>query len=279
VVNHRLVTPGWLATAGVPLLYGRHFTDADSSNGQPVAILSRRMASRLWPDGQAIGKRVRQPRPGAPWLTVVGVAGDVRDTGEWKETWYLPYDQHAATLAGSNMHVMLRTNVDAAATLRAMREAVRTIDPLLPVPEPSIMTTLWEAAATEERVSATASTIFAVSGLVLAALGTYGVLAYLVSARTREFGIRQALGATPRQVLWMVLADGARLAAAGLAIGGALSIAAVRALRSVVTETSGVPPELPWIIAGLLIVTAAIAALMPARRATTMSPVDVMRSE
>jgi putative ABC transport system permease protein len=279
IVNHRLVTADWHTTAGVPLLYGRHFSATDTATSPPVAILSGRMASRLWADGQAIGKRVRQARPNAPWLTVVGVVGDVRDTGEWRETWYLPYEQHAATLAGSNMHVMLRSSVDAAATLSAMRQAVRAIDPLLPVPEPSIMTTMWETAATEERVSATASTLFGVSGLLLAALGTYGVLAYLVSARSREFGIRQALGATPTRVLTMVLRDGAVLVLSGLAIGGLLSIAAIRALQSVVTETSGMPAPLPWIVATLLIATALVASFLPARRATKTSPVDVMRSE
>jgi putative ABC transport system permease protein len=279
VVNHRLVTPDWLTTAGVPLLAGRHFAATDSAAGPRVAIVSRRMAARLWPDGQAIGKRIRQARPDAPWLTVVGVAGDVRDTGEWTETWYLPYEQHAATLAGSNMHVMLRSSVDAAATLNAMRQAVRTIDPLLPVPEPSIMTTMWEDAATEERVSAVASTLFGVSGLLLAALGTYGVLAYLVSARTREFGIRQALGATPRQVHALVLRDGAVLVCCGLAAGGVLSAGALDALRSVTTETHAMPAALPWIVAASLIGSALAASLVPARRATTASPVDVMRSE
>ena len=279
VVNHRLVTADWLSTAGVPLLYGRHFANSDSANSPPVAILSRRMANRLWPEGQAIGKRVRQARPDAPWLTVVGVVGDVRDTGEWRETWYLPYEQHAATLAGSNIHVMLRSSVDAEATLNAMRQAVRAIDPLLPVPEPSIMTTMWEAAATEERVGAVASTLFGVSGLLLAALGTYGVLAYLVSARAREFGIRQAIGATPRNILSMVLRDGTLLVLCGLAIGVPLSAAAVNALRPTLTEASSMPPVLPWLIATALITTALAASFIPARRATRVSPVDVMRSE
>lgn len=279
IVNHRLVTADWLPTAEVPLLYGRHFSATDTAASPPVAILSGRMAGRLWAEGQAIGKRVRQARPNAPWLTVIGVVGDVRDTGEWRETWYVPYEQHAATLAGSNMHVMLRSSVDAAATLNAMRQAVRAIDPLLPVPEPSIMTTMWETAATEERVSATTSTMFGISGLLLAALGTYGVLAYLVSARAREFGIRQALGATPLNVHAMVMRDGAMLVLAGLTVGGLLSVAAVRGLQSVVTNASGVPPSLPWVVATLLIATAMLASLIPARRATKTSPVDVMRSE
>jgi putative ABC transport system permease protein len=279
IVNHRLVTAGWRSTAGVTLVRGRDFDDGDAANSTPVAIVSRRLADRLAPEADPVGKRIRQARPNAPWITIVGVVGDVRDTGEWRETWYVPYEQHAGTLAGSTLHLMLRSRVDAAATLTALRAAVVSIDPLLPVPEPSVMTTMWETAQTAPRMGATAAALFAVSGLLLAALGTYGVLAYLVSARTREFGIRQALGATPRQVQWMVLRDGALLAVTGLAAGGALSVIAIRALRSVVTETTGVPPELPWVIAGLLIATAAIASLMPARRATTMSPVDVMRSE
>ena len=279
VVNHRLVSPDWLATAEIRLLYGRYFAASDSATSQRVAIVSRRMANRLWREGDAIGKRVRQARPDAPWLIVVGVVDDVRDTGEWTETWYLPYEQHAMTLAGSTLHVMLRSNVDAAATLRAMRHAVRAIDPLLPVPEPSIMTTMWETAAIEERMSAVASTLFGVSGLVLAALGTYGVLAYLVSSRSREFGIRQALGATPRMIHTTVLRDGGVLVVGGLIAGGALSLVAIRALRAVTTEAPDVSMSLPITVAIVLTAAAAIASAIPARRATQVSPVDVMRSE
>ena len=142
------------------------------------------------------------------------------------------------------------------------------------------MTTMWEHAQTQQRMGATASALFAVSGLLLAALGTYGVLAYLVSARAREFGIRQALGATPRDRA----RDGAArrrgtLVVAGLAAGGVLSVGVVRALRSVTTEASGVPVSLPWMVAAVLIGTAMAASLVPARRATSGSPVDVMRSE
>jgi putative ABC transport system permease protein len=279
IVNHRLVTPGWLATAGVPLRRGRDVARTDTSTSPPVAIVSQRLADRLWPSVDPVGKRLRQARPGAPWITVIGVAGDVRDTGEWRETWYVPYEQHAGTMAGSTMHLMLRSKVDPASTLSAMRAAVVAIDPLLPVPEPAIMKTMWEQAQTQQRMGATASTLFAISGLLLAALGTYGVLAYLVSARTREFGIRQALGASPAVVRAIVLRDGARLALSGLAAGGVLSVAIVQALRSITTESSGVPASLPWTIAAVLVVTALAASLIPARRATRVSPMDVMRSE
>ena len=279
IVNHRLVTSEWLQTAGIPLLKGRLFDNSDTAASIPVAIVSRRMADRIWPGGDPIGERIRQPRPDAPWITVVGVVGDVRDTGEWRDTWYVPYDQHAGTFAGSTVHVMVRSRVEPGAALAAMREAVRSIDPRLPVPEPAVMTSLWDAAQTQQRMGATTAALFAVSGLMLAALGTYGVLAYLVSTRSREFGIRQALGATPRQVNILVLRDGAMLVLSGLAAGAMLSIGAIRVLDSIVTEAPGVPAQLPWVIAVLLIGASLAASLVPARRATKTSPMDVMRSE
>jgi putative ABC transport system permease protein len=279
IVNHRLVTADWLTTAGVPLLLGRHFTTADVAGAVPVAIVSRRLADRLWPGGEALGKRIRQTRGDAPWITVVGVAGDVRDSGEWEETWYVPYAQHAGTLAGSTVHLMVRSSVEAGAIVNGLRQATSAIDPLLPVPEPAVMATLWSDAQTEQRMGAMVSALFGISGLLLAALGTYGVLAYLVSARSREFGIRQALGARPRDVHAMVMRDGLVLAGLGLAIGAALSVAAVQALQSVTTEVSGVPGALPWAVAGALVTAAIAASLLPARRATRVAPVEVMRSE
>ena len=279
IINHRLITPEWMTTAGVTLIEGRHFTPADGASGTPVAIVSRRLAGRLWPGQPAVGKRLRQARPENPWLTVVGVADDVRDSGTWAETWYLPYEQHAGTLSGATVHLMVRSQVDAGAIIAALRRAAAAIDPLLPVAEPSVMTTLWEEAQTPQRMGAMVAALFGVSGLLLAALGTYGVLAYLVSARAREFGIRQALGARPRDVLAMVMRDGVALVAGGLVAGAGLSLAAVRALQSVTTEVAGVPAALPWAVGGALVAAALIASLVPARRATRVPPIEVMRSE
>jgi putative ABC transport system permease protein len=279
IVNHRLVSDGWLQAAGVTLIQGRGIESIDTAGGLPVAVVSRRLADRLWPGADAVGKRLRQVRPDAPWLTVVGIAADVRDSGDWRDTWYVPYEQHAGTLAGGTIHVMVRSAVGPDEMLPAIREAVARIDPLLPVPEPSIMTTLWSEAQSQQRMGAVAATLFAVSGLLLAALGTYGVLAYLVSSRAREFGIRQALGATPRQVTGMVLRDGGTLVVLGLLAGGGLGLLAVRAFESVIAAGSGVPALLPVMVAAALTLAAAAASLTAARRATRVSPVDVMRSE
>ena len=268
-----------MPTAGVSLLQGRQFTAADTAPAMRVAIVSRRMAERLWPGQEAVGKRIRQARPNEPWTTVVGVVGDVRDSGTWEETWYVPYEQHAGTLAASTVHLMVRSQVDAAAVVAALRQATAAIDQMLPVPEPSVMTTMWRDAQTPQRMGAMVALLFGVSGLLLASLGTYGVLAYLVSARLREFGIRQALGARPWDVVSMVLRDGVVLTAFGLALGAVCSLWAVRALQSVTTEVAGVPAALPWIVCGALVGTALVASFVPARRATRVMPVEVMRNE
>jgi putative ABC transport system permease protein len=150
---------------------------------------------------------------------------------------------------------------------------------MLPVPEPSIVTAMWAEAQGQQRMGTMAAGIFAISGLMLAALGTYGVLAYFVSMRAREFGIRQALGATPRHVLSLVLRTGGGLVALGLVAGSLVSVAAFQALRSTAIETAQVPVFLPFVVGGVLATAAMAASLAPARRATRTSPVDVMRSE
>jgi ABC-type antimicrobial peptide transport system permease subunit len=156
---------------------------------------------------------------------------------------------------------------------------MRTIDPALPVEIPKPMTALWDAGLEQQHLAASASALFGVSGLLLAIIGTYGVLAYAVSARTRELGIRLALGATRRVVLADVVRRGLTLTAVGLAIGVACGVAANRALSAVASESPGTS----WLLAVGVIATlgscAVVAALVPAVRATRINPVDVMRTE
>jgi putative ABC transport system permease protein len=279
IVNNRLVTDGWFEAAGVTLRQGRYFTAQDNEHAPLVAIVSHRMANRFWPGDDAVGKRVRLARPGTSWLTVVGVVGDVRDFGDWRETWYLPYPQHASTLAASNLHLMLRSPLPPDVLGRAMQQALQTVDARLPVPIPTPMTDMWSTGLEQQRLAAAASALFGASGLLLAIIGTYGVLAYAVSARAREFGIRLALGAERRDVLLDVLRRGALLAAVGLTAGVGAGVLVNRALADVATETAGTPLHLVVAVVSVLGASAIVASLVPALRATRIDPADVMRIE
>jgi predicted permease len=279
IVNNRLVTDGWFETAGVVLRQGRVFTAQDDERAPLVAIVSERMADRFWPGEDAVGKRVRLARPGTPWLTVVGVVGDVRDFGEWRETWYLPYAQHASTLAAGNLHLMLRSLLPPDVLGRAVQQSLQTVDARLPVPVPTPMASLWTTGLEQQQLAASASALFGISGLLLAMMGTYGVLAYAVSARTREFGIRLALGAERRVVLLDVVRRGALLAGIGLGAGVLAGLLVNRALSSVATESAGTPPHLIVPVIGVLGGSALLASLIPALRATRIDPADVMKIE
>jgi predicted permease len=279
IVNNRLVSDGWFETAEVRLRQGRLFTAQDDERAPLVAVVSQRMAVRFWPGGEAVGKRVRLARPGMPWLTVVGIVGDVRDFGDWRETWYLPYAQHASTLAASNLHLMLRSPLPPDVLGRAIQQALQTVDPRLPVPIPTPMTSMWATGLEQQRLAASASALFGISGLLLAVIGTYGVLAYAVSARAREFGIRLALGAERRVVLLDVLRRGARLAGAGLALGVGAGMLVNRTLASVATESADAPIGLVIVVVVTLGASSFIASLVPAWRATRIDPADVMKIE
>ncbi|MGE3274926.1 MAG: ABC transporter permease [Vicinamibacterales bacterium] len=280
VVNHRLVGPHFFETMGIPILRGRGITAGDTAESAPVAVISARMAERFWPGADPVGQRVRIARPDRPWFTVVGIAGDVEDWGDWEETWYLPYAQHAGAAAGDELHLMLRSPLDEAALVRTARAAIGAVDATLPVPSPTPMRALYESTLERERLGSTAAALFALSGLLLAAVGVYGVLAYAVSERAREFGIRLAIGATPRQVRRGVLQRAAGLVAAGLAAAAAGGVWLARALPAFIDGMDGsVPPHVPAAVFLALACCAGLAAFVPARRATAVDPMRVMRSE
>ena len=279
IVNNRLVTHDWFATAGVSLVRGRFFNARDDERSPPVVVISQRMADRLWPNQDPIDKRIRLARPNVPWMRVVGVVRDVRDFGEWRETWYLPYVQHAATFGANTLHLMLRSSLPPDILGGAIKRAIHAIDPQLPVAIPTLMASMWDAGLEQQRLAASASALFGASGLVLAVIGTYGVLSYAVSARSREFGIRLALGARRAVLLSDVLRRGALLAGAGLVIGSIAGLAANRALATVATESHGPPLAIIGSMLGILALSALVASLVPALRAMRIDPADVMRTE
>jgi predicted permease len=279
IVNNRLVSHDWLTASGISLVRGRYFDGTDDERAPLVVIVSERMASRLWPGVDPIGKRIRLTRPGSPWMTVVGIVDDVRDFGEWRETWYLPYWQHAQTFGTNTVHLMLRSPLALDAIAGSLRAAVQRIDPHLPVPMPTAMTAMWDATLEQQRLAAAASRLFGVSGLLLAVIGTYGVLAYVVSARQREIGIRLALGAERTTVLLEVVRRGTLLAGAGLAVGASAGLLVNRALAVVAAESPGTPVASVLTMLGLLTASAIAASLVPALRATRVDPANVMRVE
>ncbi|HTI37902.1 MAG TPA: ABC transporter permease [Vicinamibacterales bacterium] len=276
-VNHRLVTPATFRAMGIPLLQGRDFTWDDAAGGEPVAIVSERMSHQLWPGEDALGRRLRIARPGQPWLTVVGVVGDVadaRDRGDPDITWYLPLLQFAGTPAAADLHLMLRAPSGVMADVRGQ---LAGIDPTLAAYDVSEMDDFYARTLDRNRVGAVTITVIGAFGLLLAALGVYGVMSFGVAERTGEIGVRMALGATRHAIMSFVFARAARLAAAGLVVGsaGALIVRRVVASFLPAVPQSGLGPSV--LAAAALVVVIACACYVPARRATRVDPLIALR--
>ncbi|HEX4385812.1 MAG TPA: ADOP family duplicated permease, partial [Myxococcales bacterium] len=274
-VNHRMVTPGLLATLGIPLLRGRDFTSQDSALSERVVVVSERLARRLWPHTDALGQRLRIARTGQEWTTVVGVAADVKDNGDLPETWYLPLAQNGASFATLTVDLMVRAQRLPEAALRA---EVAALDGTVAVQEVTALTAQHERSLTRPRFGAGAVAIFAAFGLLLAALGTYGVISFTLSQQTAEIGLRLALGSTAAGVLRLVLRRAGTLAFAGLLGGGLLALVLQDLLRSQLAEALS---PAPWLFAGaalLLVLVAILAALVPALRAMRIEPAEALRS-
>ena len=279
LVAQGYVDDGFFATLGIPLIRGRAFEASDDASGPKVAIIGRGLARRLWPDGSAIGRRFRWS-PDQPWWTVVGVVGDVRNGGFQQplgdSAIYYPRAQEDRPW--NYQSLVVRTAGPPASLGPSIRELVSQMDPDVPIVH---LHTADEAIA-ESNARVRFATIlmiaFAVVALTLALVGIYGAFWYAVSERTREMGIRVALGATPRDIVSLVLATSIRLAIAGLALGLVTALAAAQTLRSLLFEISPTDPAVLSAVTLGFLAAIVLASYLPARRASRTNPVDALRN-
>ena len=273
-------TPGALAAIGLPLVAGRDFSDADRDGALPVAIVSERFAQGIWPGESALGKRFKLSGP-APLLTIVGVVRDIhaRGFGDTPEpTMYFSFAQSGTSaFMPRNVTILARTTGDPSTLSSSLKSIVHALDKTAPVSEIRTLEQVVGTSVSTRRFNTAMLAGFAVLALVLAGIGTYGVISYGVTQRSFEIGVRMALGAEDRSVVALVMSEGMRLAVLGLIAGLALSVVVARAMRALLIGVSTLDMPSLAITAVMLIVVAAAATLLPARRALRVSPLDVIR--
>jgi putative ABC transport system permease protein len=277
-----VVSADYLTTMRIPILRGRAFTRADVADTvNRVALVSAALAARLWPGEDPIGKRVRMGRPDSPDRTVIGVTGNVRHRAldaNVTYQWYVP-ERQWQNGADNREVLVVRTQGDPASLAPAVRDAIRQIDPTQPIVRIATIDRVIATSTAQRRVALVLFGAFAIAALLLAVTGIYGVLAGSVAERTREIGVRSALGATPRNILGLVLGHGARLTAAGVAVGVAGSLALTRLLRALLF---GIQPNDPITLAGVVALLGGVtlaACVVPAVRALRVDPSQAFRSE
>ncbi|HEX5709234.1 MAG TPA: ABC transporter permease [Pyrinomonadaceae bacterium] len=288
--NHRQISPDYFRAMGVEVRQGRAFDERDDEGATPVVAINETMARAYWPGESALGKRFKAGAPESPepWLTVVGVVADVRQTGvdtPIKAEMYVPYRQaakHWQTPPYSLFpprDLVIRTSVAPTSLVASVRDAVHDVDPYQPLSSVRTMDEVLGRETAQRRVGMILLTAFAGLALLLSALGIYGVLAYFVVQHTPEIGVRMALGAQRRDVLRLVLGKGMRLALTGVCVGLAGAYALTRLLQSLLFEVKATDPLTFGLIALLLTTVALIACYIPARRATRVDPMVALRYE
>ena len=278
--DRHTISSGYIATMGIPLLRGRNFSDADNETAPDVALVNSTLARRFFTDGDPIGKRFLWGQPGKDekWITIVGVVADTRlyglDNPARLEV-YSPYRQRPS----ADMSLVVRSAVDPASLTSSIRAAVAAIDKDQPLFDIHTMQQLVDDSISTRRLTLVLLGIFSALAVILAAIGIYGVMAYSVALRTQEIGIRMALGAQQKDVLRLVLGQGARIAFFGVAIGLATAAALARLLSSLLFSVSASDPFTFATVAALLVAVALLACYIPARRALRVDPIIALRYE
>ena len=276
------VTPGYFEVMRVGLVRGRTFDATDDANAPLVVIVNETMARTLWPGKDAIGGTVKMLNETAPWATVVGVVRDERLAGFQKDapaTMYFPQAQagRSAYYVPSIMWLVVRTSGDPAAIASSVRRVIRGSEPLAAIAQLQTMEQAVSASVASRRFATMLIAGFAAVAMLLAGIGIYGVIAYSVSQREFEIGLRLALGATPGGVARQILREGLRTAMIGAAVGLAAALATTRLLRAMFVEVSVTDPVTLTMVTLLLVLVAMAASWLPARRASAVDPVAAMK--
>jgi putative ABC transport system permease protein len=278
-IDWHTVSPDYFKTLGIPVLEGRPFTAADDDHAPRVAVIDQAMARRFWPHENALGKRIATDFEGeGNWATVVGVVGDVKyhDLASATAGMYRPFDQVPRS---ATMTVLLHVADDPLKLISLIRREIWAVDRNVPISEVATLQAAVVASTSEPRFNMMLLGLFAGVALILGAIGIYGVISYLVNERSREFGIRMALGADEGGILGLVVGQGCKLALVGLAIG---LVGALGATRVVSTLLFGVKPNDPTVFAGVALIAFAAAfaaSYLPARRAAKSDPLVSLRAE
>jgi predicted permease len=275
-----MATPDYFRALGIPLVEGRFFTEADKADAPKVVIINRAMAELYWPHEDVVGKRFtyEDAPKDKDWMTVVGIVGNVKDQpnspGTASAFWW-PELQTSEM----DMSLVVRAKGDPQSLVDTVRNEVAKLDPTLAVADIRLMDQIADSSVATPRLAFILVGSFAGLAIILAMIGTYGVISYSVNQRSAEFGLRMALGAQRRDVLRLVLLQAAVLVVAGTASGVVLALALARLLQNLIYEVSPSDPETFAVVGLIVVVVAMLACYIPARRAMQAEPMAALRAE
>jgi putative ABC transport system permease protein len=270
------VTPAYFTTVKLPIVAGRGFTAADRAGAERVVVINARSAEAIWPGASPIGKRIKLGSADSlPWFTVVGVVGNTSERGRARDFVYVPFDQ----VPGDDATLLVRARSEPMALAPGLRAAVSEVDSDLPVVDVQTVDQQHSRNYSPYKLYAMSMAAFASFAILLAAVGLYGVIAYTTAQRTREIGVRMALGAEVKHVVSMIATQGARLVFVGIALGLAGSFAVLRVIESMLFGASPIDLPIFGAVSLLLAVASLLAIWVPARRAARVDPLEALRAE